>query len=531
MKEHSPLIEFLKKTPAYSHWKKIGIHSHHGIALPISSLHSEHSSGIGEFTDLVPLIDWLVSVDMNILQILPVNDSGWETSPYNALSAFALHPIFIGLSQLPFIQNDESLQMLLKDLQLLNLLPKVAYREVLKKKLHFLQIYFQSYSREFISTHSYKQFCKQEEDWLKPYALFKSLKDRFLQKSWLKWPKQYQSLSKKDLHLLYKKYAIPMEFYTFLQFLCAKQLQAVKDHAKKQGVFFVGDVPILFSTDSVDPWLYPSLFNFIYTVGAPPDEFNPAGQCWGFPSYNWKKHKESILILWKKRLTFAEKLYHLYRIDHVIGFYRIWKIPRGKSAVHGFFFPKETNLALSQGEEILQFFLSATSMLPLAEDLGAITTFIKNSLMRLGIPGIRVMRWEKTKEHLYLSVHRYSPLSATMVSTHDSETLTLWWSQCKKEAKAYAKQKRWKYLCALSVTKRYKILKEAHSSPSLFHINLIQEYLAFFPELSWENPEEERINIPGKILATNWVYRIKPSLEELITHQPLLTLIKELIGR
>ncbi|GAB4186705.1 MAG: 4-alpha-glucanotransferase [Simkaniaceae bacterium] len=525
----SSIASALAKSPCYPHWQKIGIRHHHGIDLPLFSLHSKYSAGIGEFPDLIPVIDWLSNIGMDILQLLPLNDSAMDPSPYNALSAFALHPIYLGLANLPYVKDDLQLQFFLQELQAMNHFPKVSYHDVLKTKQQFLLLYFQRYFENFQHLPRYQSFLK-ENSWLKIYALFKALKDHFSQKGWFDWPEKYKNVKAHRENLI-SEFSSPIAFYEFVQYLCFQQLHAVKEHAEKKGVFLKGDIPILISPDSADVWHFPEFFDMSYSAGAPPDMFNPDGQYWGFPTYKWNALRKRDFNWWKKRLRLAEKIYHIYRIDHVIGFYRIWEIPRGDPPGNGRFVPKKEDKAIEQGEEILTMMLRSSSMLPIAEDLGFITEKIRESLKRLGIAGTRVIRWEKTwdEKQEIIPTSEYEPLNLTTVSTHDSETLELWWRYRSDEAKDFAKEKGWHYIPDLSFDWRFSLLRDSHTSSTLFHINLLQEYFGLYPELSWPNPEDERINIPGFLLPANWTYRFRPSIEEFTSHAPLFESMKELI--
>ena len=175
--------------------------------------------------------------------------------------------------------------------------------------------------------------------------------------------------------------------------------------------------------------------------------------------------------------------------------------------------------------------LASSNMLPIAEDLGDVPPEVRVCLSELGICGTKVMRWERywEKDKSFIPFKDYPPLSMTCVSTHDSRTLQLWWSDFPDEAKDYAAFKHWTYSPTLTVEQRKEILWDSHHTPSLFHINLLQEYLALFPELVWPQPEDERINIPGKVLATNWLYRFRPSVEELTAHEGLKKAIEQIL--
>lgn len=234
---------------------------------------------------------------------------------------------------------------------------------------------------------------------------------------------------------------------------------------------------------------------------------------------------------WKKRLAYASDFYDLYRIDHILGFFRIYAIPEGKSAKEGIFIPENKADWLPHGKKILSVLCSNTPMLPIGEDLGVVPDAVRDCLSELGICGTKVMRWErlKTEGEPYISPLHYNPVSMTTVSTHDSETLTMWWQSQKDEVKLYAHSRGWDYTPDLSKAHRRAILSDSHHSSSLFHINLLGEYLALFPELIWPDPFQERINLPGTVSQYNWTYRVRPTVEEIISHHALAEEVRNLL--
>lgn len=519
----------LNESPAKEHWSKVGIHPHHGICVPLFSLRSENSGGIGEFTDLIPLIDWSKNVRLDVIQTLPLNDTGLETSPYSALSAFALNPLYLGLKKLPFYSDFELLEPLFNELHPLALEPRVSYPKVHKLRDHFLKTYYGLVGQQIISTKDFENFREQNR-WVDNYALFKALKIQRNWELWENWPEQIRNPSAEQLAQLHTDMKKEVLYHTFLQYLCYQQMKEIKNYAEKQGVFLKGDIPILINRESADVWLNRSLFQMDLTAGAPPDQYNSEGQNWGFPLYNWDKNKQENYAWWKKRLELASHCYHIYRIDHIVGFYRIWGIPLHVSAKEGKFIPEDQSIWISSGEQILKMMLENSPMLPIGEDLGSVPTEVRQNMHSLGICGTKVMRWERVwnEDRRFINPSDYIPESLTTVSTHDSETVNLWWRDHPDEAQDYCRYKEWDYESTLSVIKHQDILFDSHQSNSLFHINLLQEYLAVFPEMTWSNLEDERINIPGLILERNWTYRFRPSIEEIVHHEKLTNLMTTL---
>lgn len=520
----------LFSSPTAKEWQKIGIKQHHGIVIPLFSLHSNQSCGIGEFPDLLPLVPWCQSIGYDVIQLLPLNDTGPESSPYSALSAFALNPIHLGLASLPFLDEFPELQPLLIKMQTLNNTQRVNYQDVLSQKESFLKKYYQKIAPKITSQSTFHQFLT-DNPWLEEYALFKALKVALHWSPWETWPPLLNDPSIPSYIELLQQYADDIHYHIFVQYLCFQQLKQVKAVANQHSVFLKGDIPILISNESADVWLHRPLFNMEVTAGAPPDVYSKEGQNWKFPIYNWEATESQIFEWWKLRLQVAGNFYNIYRIDHIVGFFRIWSIPLNGLAKDGKFIPENPGQWLPQGEKILRLMIASSEMLPIGEDLGIVPTDVRQAIFNLGICGTKVMRWERrwNEDKQFIDPKDYSPISMTTVSTHDSDTILLWWKNCPDEAKDYAKYRGWKYNNDLSWEQQYSILQDSHHSGSLFHINLLNEYLSLVPNMSWPNPEDERINVPGVISDRNWTYRFRPSVEEIVSSAALTELMKGLV--
>ncbi len=521
---------FLIHSPAARQWQQVGIKHHHGLAVPLFSLYSAHSCGIGEFPDLLPLLDWCTSIGLDVVQLLPLNDTGWDTSPYNALSAFALNPIHIGLSSLPYLSEYPILLDELKTIPKLSHSSRIHYAQVRESKERFLRHYYQLTHHRIMTREDYHQFIKRA-DWLQGYALFKSLKSEQKWTSWDSWPEDLRFPHPTFFQHLLNQYRDEVNWHCFLQFLCDHQLQDVKKYATTRKVFLMGDIPILISRDSADVWLHRDLFDLNYSAGAPPDIFSMEGQNWGFPIYNWDNLQQHNFQWWVNRLKHASRYYHIYRIDHIVGFFRIWAIPSGLTGKEGCFIPADPTKWIDHGQKIMLMMLLQCDMLPIGEDLGVVPPEVRSCLNALGICGTKVMRWERKwkEDRNFIPIEDYPPDSMTTVSTHDSETIQLWWQNNPIEAKLYAHFKGWCYTSTLSRCHHYEILWDSHHSRSLFHINLLQEYMALIPGLTWPNLEDERINVPGSLSENNWSHRFRLSVEDLTTNQTLHHLLKEII--
>ena len=246
---------------------------------------------------------------------------------------------------------------------------------------------------------------------------------------------------------------------------------------------------------------------------------------------NWEEMEKQHDQWWRTRLHAASELYHMYRIDHVVGFFRIWAIPEGQLGREGRYLPDNPKTWLAHGEKIMRMMLQTSPLLPIGEDLGTVPAEVRQKLRELAICGTKVMRlerrWEGDKS--FIPIENYEPISMTTVSTHDSGTLQLWWRQHPEEAADFCRFKGWDYTVPLSHDCQRQILWDSHHSRSLLHINPLQEYLALFPDLVWPNPEDERVNVPGIISEKNWSYRFRPTLEEIITHKALTQAMQEVL--
>jgi len=519
------LENILYNTACKEHWKRVGVYPHHGVCVPLTALRTETSSGVGEFYDLLPLIDWVKSIGMDVIQLLPLNDTGLDSSPYSAHSSLALDPIYIKLTALPHLDTFKELEKELFKFRRFNETPRLEFVEVKKKKELFLLHYYELIYPEMRKNADFLKFV-HENSWVQEYALFMSIKKEQNYLHWKAWPKKFHDPTK--LFGIMKDYDYVINYHIFIQYLAFKQMSGVKEYATEKGVFLKGDIPILVSEDSADVWFDRENFLTGLSAGAPPDRFNSQGQYWGFPIFNWDYVKETNYAWWERRLKTAANYYHLYRIDHLVGFFRIWGIEDGQDSINGKFVPSNRYKWRFDGEERLKALISASSMMPMAEDLGIIPHEVPSILKSLGITGTKVMRWQTYAEESggYIRSENYEPISMTTLSTHDTETLGEWWKNHRTEAKEYAASRNIEYKREFDVDLRYDLLADSHKTASLFHINLLSEYLALIPEYAPSAFEDDRINIPGTNLESNWSYRLSRTLEEITTNKELSSMIR-----
>ena len=311
-----------------------------GTAIPVFSLRSEDDFGVGEFYDLKKMVDWAAATGQSILQLLPINDTTmlhtWEDSyPYNPNSTFALHPQFLNLPAAG-VKVDEEFKALQAEL---NALENIDYERVNNTKLELLHKAFDKTFKKLSATKDYQAFVEKNAHWLLPYAAFCVLRDLNGTPDFSQW-KGYAKYNKKKVAAFCEEHKAEVDFWCFVQYHLDLQLSEVCKYAHSKGVIFKGDLPIGISRTSVDAWLYPELFHMNSQAGAPPDAFSADGQNWGFPTYNWEKMAEDDYAWWKSRLAKMSEYFDAFRIDHILGFFRIWEIPLWtKSGLNGYFNP------------------------------------------------------------------------------------------------------------------------------------------------------------------------------------------------
>jgi len=466
-----------------------------GVCLPLWSLLHEDSLECGDFLTLQRLIPFLKECGFTIVQILPLNDCGYGSSPYSSLSGFAMDPLYISLHW--------------EGISLKNRKKTIATHAINKRRITALKL---SALREKFDTDPLKNFTKAEEfierfSWVKPYLVFKYFYKKYEGMHWLDWEKKEKTVgySEEFFARLFQDSSIQKEFLweAWLQYVAFSQLREIRNEYESNGIYLKGDMPILTSGNSCDVWLHRNLYRLDLTAGAPPDAFSAIGQNWGFPVLDWHKVRLENYEIWKEKLQYEENFFHLYRIDHVIGLYRIWAIPRlAKNARYGYFFPqkgisvkdfytnnlepesvvnagiafeispgryvfcwdfhkepgflkfsdfeKEKLFSLAfgkipeeernwkaSGEEILDAFESSTKMIPCAEDLGSVPGFVRDSIHERGLFGIDVIRWTRSLEDgAFIPSKAYRKNAISTLSTHDTSIALDWWMQeCSEEVR------------------------------------------------------------------------------------------------
>lgn len=326
-----------------------------GTLVPVFSLRTRKSAGIGDFGDLKTMIDFVASTGQKVLQLLPINDTTithtWTDSyPYSCISVFAIHPQYANLHALPELKDAKARAEAEKTRAELNALDKIDYEKVNDFKINYLRQIFNQEGEKMMKTAEYKAFFQDTKQWLVPYAQYSYLRDKNGTADFNQWPDHqvWDEAERKALTdpktAAYKNVA----FFYFVQFVLDRQMQEAHEHAKAKGVILKGDIPIGVNRNGCDVWMEPKYFNLNGQAGAPPDDFSVNGQNWGFPTYNWFEMLKDGCQWWNRRFQNMARYFDAYRIDHVLGFFRIWEIP--VSSVHGLLGQFAPALAMSREE-------------------------------------------------------------------------------------------------------------------------------------------------------------------------------------
>lgn len=311
-----------------------------GTLVPVFSLRTKESFGVGDFGDLEKMLDFMRTTGQKVLQVLPVNDTTithtWTDSyPYSCISIFALHPQYVNLHRLPLLDDKEKREHYDKLRHELNALPQIDYERVNDTKMAYLRDLYAQVGAKVLGTHAFKEYFKENERWLVPYAQYCTLRDKYGTADFLQWKdhNQWDEAERKRLSEPHTKEYKEVAFWYYVQFVLDSQMKAVHEYARQHHVILKGDIPIGVNRYGCDVWTEPRYFNLNGQAGAPPDAFSTNGQNWGFPTYNWEEMIKDGCQWWVRRFKNMARYFDAYRIDHVLGFFRIWEIP--SNAVHG----------------------------------------------------------------------------------------------------------------------------------------------------------------------------------------------------
>ena len=497
---------------------------HAGALVPLFSIPSRPSWGIGEIPDLVRLARWLESAGLDFVQLLPVNEmQEGQSSPYSALSAMAVDPIFIALAEVEDFADaggDRALDVAHRvRLDGARRAATVDYASVRAAKEPALRVAFDSFLRRHHRSSSraraFQEFRDREAWWLSDYALFRALHEEHHARHWLDWQPPLRDREPAALAAARRRLAAHVLYFEYLQWLADEQWQRARRDSGRVGIF--GDFPFMVSGHSADVWARQHEFRTDVSVGVPPDAFSATGQDWGLPAYRWDVVAEGGYQWLRDRTRRCAELYDAFRIDHLVGFYRTYlREPDGTAC----FTPADESAQREQGERLLSLFAESGACI-IAEDLGIIPDFVRASLEALGVPGLKVFRWErdwKNEGGPFLDPAGYAAASVAISGTHDTASVAEWWDTADEEERRAVAE--------------VPALRAAHCDPSAPFSERIRDAIleALFGAGSnllilplqdvfgWRS----RINTPASVSEDNWTWRLPWPVEDLMS-EPLAT--------
>jgi 4-alpha-glucanotransferase len=475
-----------------------------GVLIPLFSLRGG-GWGLGAIPDLVPFARWARSAGFTVVQILPVCEpAGGQASPYYAQTAFALDQAYLSLDGIAERPEGDWVGG-----------PHVSWNPVRRHKREALEAAF---ARLDGLPEEARAFMSAEADWLDDYALFAALHERH-DVAWEDWPEPLRLRDPAALAEARTELGPRIQFFSWVQWHLDRQWKAARAEMNALGVKLMGDLPFMVAGDSADVWSHQDEFRLDARAGVPPDAFSDEGQDWGLPVYRWDVMEAGGFQWIGARARRAVELFDLYRVDHVVGFYRTF-FREGREPVTGpgEFTPAEQPDQLALGETNLGIFGHDHVI---AEDLGVVPDFVRESLTRLGVPGYRVFRWEKDVD-VFRDPAAWPPVSVATTGTHDTESLADWYD----ELEAAEREAFWEIpgLEGLRGKERFDdevreaVLAALYRSPSELALVPFQDAMG----------ARERVNVPGTLNAENWSYRMPMRIDELAADEPTSTRLRAL---
>lgn len=463
-----------------------------GVSVPLFSLRSSRSWGIGEIGDVPLFAEWLRAGRQSVLQILPLNAlAAGESSPYSALSAMAIDPQFISMRMVPHAQIFG--EQLSAELEAVRRSPSVEYRAVRRLKTGALRAAFAEFLARGGGADGFRGYVASQSWWLDEYSLFRALKSNFGELPWVQWPAEFRDRDQRSMADARKELAHEVLYHQWLQWTAESQWQQVRRATPDIDV--LGDFPFMVTLDSADVWSRRSDFILDASVGTPPDAFSETGQEWGLPPYNWEAARANDFEWLRMRARRQAALYDGFRLDHLVGFYRTYVRPYGGRPPY--FMPADVPEQTALGETVMHIMLETGADIS-AEDLGTVPEFVRESIARLGLPGYKVLRWEPGHPA------DYPPLSVAMTGTHDTETLAVWW----ETATAEQRHRLAIESDAFDPVVRDALLEVMYNAGSNLVLLPIQDIFGW----------RDRINHPATISDRNWTFALPWSVDDMVHH-------------
>jgi 4-alpha-glucanotransferase len=413
-----------------------------GVLTPLFSLPSRRSWGVGEFADVPIFARWAATAGQSFIQVLPITEiPDSDTSPYSALTAMALDPIYISLPELEDFEGLGGEERLgdadRATLDTVRSSSRIQYALVRPFKARWLRRAHEWFVANEVGPQTdraarFDQFVRDEAWWLEDYALFQALRGLNVLKPWWDWPEPLARRHDHAIERAKRELSGEIAYRKYVQWVAAEQWARAR--AASAPVAILGDLPFMISADSPDVWTQQDEFIFDATVGVPPDAFSETGQDWGLPPCRWGVMATNDFEWIRKRARRSAALFDGFRLDHLVGLYRTYIRPLDKS-IKPYFSPAEEAEQLTLGENVVGIY-QATGAELIAEDLGTVPTFVRQSLTRLAVPGFKVLRWERQwgqPDQPYLDPVSFDAVSVATTGTHDTETLASWWDALSPE--------------------------------------------------------------------------------------------------
>jgi 4-alpha-glucanotransferase len=493
-----------------------------GVTIPLFSLRTRHDWGIGDIGALRACAAWIRTAGHRLLQILPPYElADGETSPYGARTAFGLDPVYIAIDAVPDLDSGDVAGALgpqgEADRDRLRGAPSVDYHAVraLKRRVlarGFERFVAREWTRGTARARALRTFVKREEYWAPDLALYVALREQHGGYGWTTWSPAARD---RDPQLLAQARAVleggdldelgrRVLHHHYLQWLAHGQWDRAREQMRAMGVELMGDLPFVVGEESADVWSRPGQFLRDVSLGAPPDAFSAEGQAWGLPAYDWSAMDADGLRWVRARTRHAARLYDRFRLDHAVGYFRMWVMPREGP---GRFDPDAEEVQLDRGTGVLRTMLAeaAGAVHVVAEDLGLIPPFVRAALVDLQIPGYRVIPWEKDADQRFRDPAAFPALSVASLSTHDTKPITTWWADLSPDDQEQLAALAGVDTAADAAERSLALLGLLLRSGSELTLMLPQEILG----------TSERINTPGTVTDANWTYRLPEPIEDL----------------
>jgi 4-alpha-glucanotransferase len=469
-----------------------------GVSVPLFSLRSTRSWGIGEIGDIPAMAEWLRAANQTVLQILPLNElAPSESSPYSALSAMAIDPQFISIWMM---DGAEAFEREWRDeIEDVRRASRIDYKAVRSVKHRAMRASFERFLNhdwrfDTGSGADLRAYVAAESWWLDEYSVYRAVRADSGERPWPEWPVELRDREPSAMARARDRLAAEILFYQYVQWVASRQWQAIRRGT--EGIEILGDFPFMVTLDSADVWSRRHDFLLDASVGTPPDAFSETGQEWGLPPYNWDEARRNDFAWLRMRARRQADLYDGFRVDHLVGFYRTYVRPSDGRLP--FFMPSDESAQTELGETVMRIMIDTGADVSV-EDLGTVPVFVRESIARLGLPGYKVLRWEPADPTLY------PPLSVAMTGTHDTESLAVWWESLRPDERvrfgAYSAE------CDDAV--RDGLIQKMYNAGSNLVLLPIQD--AF----GWR----DRINLPATISDVNWTY-VLPWPCDAMTAQP-----------